>query len=101
MTTGQFYSLHFKCFFIARTILLGMLIFVLTGCVGAPKLVEPSTLISPVPVFDEKTAQEAWRESQIAKYGRVWTRQSVPNGDPYRAGQAAYYLALATFCVFR
>jgi hypothetical protein len=97
MTTRQLYSLHFNCLYIVRTILLAMLFFVLTGCVGAPKLVEPSSLISSVPVFDEKTAQEAWRESQIAKYGRVWKRQSVPNGDPYRAGQAAYYLALATF----
>jgi hypothetical protein len=97
MTTRQLFSLHFNRLYIIRTILLGMLVFVLTGCVGAPKLSDSSTLISPVQVFDEKTAQEAWRESQVAKYGEVWTRQSASNGNPYRAGQAAYYLALATF----
>ena len=97
MTTRQSYSLHFNCLHIARTILLGMLIFVLTGCVGAPKLPDASTLVSTTQIYDKKSAEEAWRSSQVLKYGEIWTRHSAPNADPYRAGQGAYYLALATF----
>ncbi|MFT6270330.1 MAG: hypothetical protein ACJAVV_003164 [Alphaproteobacteria bacterium] len=81
---------------IMRTILLGLVLFFLVACVGSPKLPEASTLIAGAQVFDEKTAQEAWRVSQVVKYSEIWTRQSAPYGDPYRAGQAAYYMALAT-----
>ena len=96
MTIGQLHSQHFSRLHIARIILLGMVFFILIGCVGVPKLPDASTLVSLTQIYDKKSAEEAWRSSQVAKYGEIWTRQSARNGDPYRAGQAAYYLALAT-----
>ncbi|MFK7876829.1 MAG: hypothetical protein AB8B71_13785 [Paracoccaceae bacterium] len=68
----------------------------LTGCVGPPKL---PVATNPTPIgqiSDKKTAQGAWRDSQVRKYGEIWTRESNPGGDHYVAGQAAYYLALST-----
>ncbi|MFK7963288.1 MAG: hypothetical protein AB8C46_04900 [Burkholderiaceae bacterium] len=82
---------------VGRFILASAIFVALAGCVGAPKLSEAPVTISPNRINDEKTAQEAWKASQVAKYGEIWTRESRPDGDPYLAGQAAYYLALATF----
>jgi hypothetical protein len=96
MTNRQLYGRCCNCFLIVRTILAGLAFIVLLGCVGAPKLPDPAMLVSPAQIYDEETAHEAWRISQITKYGQIWTQQNTPNGDPYKAGQAAYYLALAT-----
>jgi hypothetical protein len=88
---------HFKHLKRVQNILSGLVFFVLVGCVGVPKLPDTSTLVSTTQIFDVKTAQKAWRLSQITKYGEIWTRHSASHGTPYKAGQAAYHLALATF----
>lgn len=93
MIPTQLYS-HF---YITRALLFCAAVLVLAGCVGAPKLPDETNPTSISQISDKSTAQKAWRDSQVSKYGEVWKRESAPGGDAYAAGRAAYYLALSTF----
>jgi tetratricopeptide (TPR) repeat protein len=81
---------------ITRSIIVGISYLALAGCVGSPKW--PNTSAAPFlqQKFDEKTAKDAWRSSQVVKYGDIWISQNFADGDPFITGKAAYYLALAT-----
>jgi hypothetical protein len=94
---SRFYSQRFNRLNALRSIMLGIGCLSLVGFVGMPKLPDASALLPPAQIVDVKTAQAAWRASQVAKYSKIWINESAANGDPYRAGKAAYYLALATF----
>jgi hypothetical protein len=95
MKNGK-YTRCFNHLITIRSILLGFVCFALIGCVGSPKLPGISIIIPPAKVFDEKTSLNAWRTSQVVKYGDIWINESTSEGNSYNAGKAAYYLALAT-----
>ena len=90
-----------ECRTIGRTILgtwlaAGVLVFgyglMVTGCTPTIAPLAPIGEIDSV-----EKAEQAWQAWQIAEYEPIWNEESGPDGDPFSAGLAAYYLGSATF----
>lgn len=65
-----------------------------TGCTAVTPTADSIAPTGEIDSLDK--AEQAWRAGEIAEHEPIWREESVPDGDPFSAGMAAYALASAT-----